>query len=141
MAEPMYIDAEGNEVESPQTQTLGGERLLDDICDAISRYCIMPGEDAYIGTTLWCAFTHLSDAFDNAPRLIISSPEMRSGKTRLLEVISEIVRKPLRTVNASPAAIFRSVDQDPNQTLGVHLSPHAGGPPKTSITLPRACGA
>jgi hypothetical protein len=112
-----YIDSDGNDIDAPETQALAGERLLDDICDAIGRYCLLPGDHEYIAVTLWCAYTHLSDMFDFAPRLIIRSPEMRSGKTRLLEVIGELVRTPLRMVNASPAPIFRSIDQDSNQTL------------------------
>ncbi len=114
---PTYIDPQGNAIDSPETRTLAGERLLDDICDTIARYCILPGDHEYIAVTLWCAYTHLSDVFDFAPRLIIRSPEMRSGKTRLLDVIGEIVRNPLRSVNASPATIFRSLDEDSNQTL------------------------
>lgn len=113
----VYIDPDGNEVDSPETQTLAGERLLDDICDAIAKYCVLPGEHEYFAVALYCAYTHLSDVFDFAPRLIIRSPQMRSGKTRLLEVIGEIARNPLHSVNATPATIFRSLDTDPNQTL------------------------
>jgi hypothetical protein len=112
-----YIDPEGNEIDSPETQTLAGERLLDDICDTIARYCTLPGGHEYVAVTLWCAYTHLSDVFDFAPRLIVRSPHKRSGKTRLLEVVGEIVRGPLRSINASPATIFRSLDEDSRQTL------------------------
>ena len=72
-----YIDSEGNEIDSPETQALAGERLLDDVCDAIGRYCILPGDHEYIAVTLWCAYTHLSDVFDFAPRLIIRSAGAR----------------------------------------------------------------
>jgi hypothetical protein len=112
-----YIDPDGNEIDTPETQALGGERLLDDICDAISRYCILPGDHEYLAVTLWVAYTHLSDAFDFSPRLIIRSPEMRSGKTRLLEVISEIIRKPLKMVSSTPAIIFRTIHEDSERTL------------------------
>lgn len=112
-----YIDPNCSDVDAPETEELTGDRLLDEICDAIGRYCILPGDHEYIAVTLWCAYTHLSDMFDFAPRLIVCSPEMRSGKTRLLEVIGELVRKPLWMVNTSPAPIFRSIDEDSNQTL------------------------
>lgn len=94
-----------------------GERLLDDICDAIARYCILPGDHEYIAVTLWCAYTHLADVFDYAPRVVVRSPVKRSGKTRLLEVISDLVRKPLSLVNTTPSVIFHSIDEDSNQTL------------------------
>ena len=60
--------------------------------------------------TLWAAHTHAFDAFNCTPYLAISSPEKRSGKTRLLEVLELLVREPLPTANISDAALFRVID-------------------------------
>ncbi|RBM05177.1 hypothetical protein DEH69_28345, partial [Streptomyces sp. PT12] len=53
-------------------------------------------------------------AWQHAPRLAVVGPAKRCGKSRLLDVVTETVHSPLITVNASPAAIFRSItDDDP----------------------------
>jgi hypothetical protein len=94
-----------------------GDELLNDICDAIEKYCVLPGSHEYIAVTLWCAYTHFADAFDYAPRLIARSPHKRSGKTRLLEVIAELVRGPLRSINTTTPYIFRALNENPRRTL------------------------
>ena len=87
-----------------------GDELLNDICDAIEKYCVLPGSHEYIAVTLWCAYTHFADAFDYAPRLIARSPHKRSGNTRLLEMIAELVRGPLRSINTTTPYIFRALN-------------------------------
>ncbi len=49
----------------------------------------------------------------NAPRLVIRGPERRCGKSRLLDVVEALSHDPLLTVNASAAAVYRSVTVDP----------------------------
>ncbi|WP_411130248.1 DUF3631 domain-containing protein [Streptomyces sp. x-19] len=78
----------------------------------------MPSQEALTAVTLWVAATHLQRAWQHAPRLAIVAPEKRCGKSRLLDVITETVHNPLITVNASAAAIFRSIgDEDPPTLL------------------------
>lgn len=84
--------------------------LLDRIESAIRRHCLLPGDHEYTAVTLWVAHTHFIEAFDCAPRLIARSPEKRSGKTRLLEVVAELVHNPLRAINATTAALYRTLD-------------------------------
>jgi hypothetical protein len=99
------------------TSASRGDELLNDIYRSIKRFCVLPGEHEYVAVTLWCAYTHFADEFHYAPRLIARSPHKRSGKTRLLEVVAEMVRGPLRSVNMTTASIFRLLDQDPSRTL------------------------
>jgi len=94
-----------------------GSDLLNDVRDAIRRYCVLPGEHELVAVVLWCALSHLLTKFDYAPRLVIRSAEKRSGKSRLLEVVDALVYSPLRAVNASVAFVFRSLDEDPPPTL------------------------
>ncbi|MFD5397513.1 DUF3631 domain-containing protein [Streptomyces sp. NPDC127097] len=94
-----------------------GEEVLADLRAQIKRYVAMPSEEALTAVTLWVAATHLQRAWQHAPRLAIVAPEKRCGKSRLLDVITETVHNPLITVNASPAAIFRSIDDDDPITL------------------------
>lgn len=94
-----------------------GEQALADLRAQIARYVVMPSEEALTAATLWIAATHLQPAWQHAPRLAIVAPEKRCGKSRLLDVITETVHNPLITVNASPAAIFRSIDDEDPPTL------------------------
>jgi Protein of unknown function (DUF3631) len=61
--------------------------------------------------TLWQAHTHAVDAANVTPYLHVRSAEPESGKTRLLEVVGELVREPIATVNMSDAALFRAIDE------------------------------
>ncbi|MEU9242783.1 DUF3631 domain-containing protein [Streptomyces sp. NPDC048385] len=95
-----------------------GTQVLADLRAQIKRYVVIPSEEALTAVTLWIAATHLQRAWQHAPRLAIVAPEKRCGKSRLLDVVTETVRNPLITVNASPAAIFRSIDDaDPPSLL------------------------
>ena len=55
--------------------------------------------------------TYVFDAADVNPRLQLTSPLMRCGKTRVLETLSLLVSKPLPASNVSPSAIFRVIEQ------------------------------
>lgn len=84
--------------------------LLDDVDAAIRRYCVMPDEHSYTAVSCWVAYTHMSDLFDFAPRLLVRSPEKQSGKSRLLEVIGELVYHPSYWVKPTEATLFRKID-------------------------------
>ncbi|MFF4531402.1 DUF3631 domain-containing protein [Streptomyces sp. NPDC001407] len=95
-----------------------GGRILADLRAQIKRYVVMPSEEALTAVTLWVAATHLQPAWQHAPRLAVVGPAKRCGKSRLLDVVTETVHNHLITVNASPAAIFRSItDEDPPTLL------------------------
>lgn len=94
-----------------------GSAILDRIDGVLHRYCVLPGEDEYKAVTLWVAYTHFIEAFDSAPRLVVRSPHKRSGKTRLLEVVAEMVYHPLRAMNVSTAYLFRSLHEQDRTLL------------------------
>ncbi|WP_280314448.1 DUF3631 domain-containing protein [Nocardia wallacei] len=94
-----------------------GAALLNDVRTAVRKYCVLPSEHAETAAVLWTVTTHLTSCFEYAPRLVARSPEKRSGKSRLLEVLDPLVYSPLRAVNATVAYIFRSLDTDPPPTL------------------------
>ncbi len=83
--------------------------LLDDVRLFLSRFCVFPHEHALIATTLWVAHAHIIEKFHTSPRLMLSSPEAGSGKTRVLEVLNLLVPEPMMSLSASPAAIFRTL--------------------------------
>lgn len=94
-----------------------GVALLDELRAVLMRYVAFPDEHAAVAVTLWIAATHALPAFECAPRLVITSPEKRCGKTRLLDIIGGTCHKPLATVDATIAAIFRSLGGEHPPTL------------------------
>ncbi|HEX2301808.1 MAG TPA: hypothetical protein VHH34_25440, partial [Pseudonocardiaceae bacterium] len=78
---------------------------------------MLPSLEAAHAVVLWCAATHVLPSLPAAPRLVITSPVKRAGKTRLLDVVEGISHEPLPTMNATVAAVFRSLDRDHPPTL------------------------
>jgi hypothetical protein len=91
--------------------------LLDKLRAVVGEYVVMPSDASADAVALWIAATHAIDCWDHATRLVIKSPEKRCGKSRLLDIIEATVFNPLITANASPAAIFRSIDGKRPPTL------------------------
>jgi 5S rRNA maturation endonuclease (ribonuclease M5) len=60
--------------------------LLDAIAAALRRYVVMSEEQAVV-VALWVIHTHAIEAADMTPYLAITSPEKRSGKSLLLEML------------------------------------------------------
>lgn len=89
---------------------LGGSDLLDASKTFISRFCAFPDEHSLVAVTLWAAHTHMASHFYSTPRLALISPEPSSGKTRVLEVLDLLVSHSMFAFNASPAAIFRTLE-------------------------------
>ncbi len=87
------------------------EGPLSDALDAIEnflrRYVAFHSRSESCIVALWVALTHIVGHLDVAPILAILSAEMRSGKTRLLEVLELLVARPIRGVSVSEAALFR----------------------------------
>ncbi|MEV7346990.1 DUF3631 domain-containing protein [Streptomyces sp. NPDC093544] len=93
----------------PPAHPIDGAALLDDVEAFHRRFNVFPTEVAYVAVALWDAHAHLLDCFDSTPRLAFLSPEPGSGKSRALEIVETLVPRPMVAVNASAAALFRSV--------------------------------
>jgi hypothetical protein len=57
-----------------------------------------------------CTRTHAFDAADASPYLAVTSPEKRSGKSRLLEVLEIIVFNSWKVITPTEAVVFRKID-------------------------------
>jgi Protein of unknown function (DUF3631) len=86
--------------------------VLAEIEATLRRYVVLPGDVEATALTLWVAHTHALDGAHATPYLLVMSPEKRSGKTRLLEVIELLVARPWRVTSASEAALFRKIGQE-----------------------------
>lgn len=83
--------------------------LLADVAAFIRRYVVLT--DAQVmAVALWVLHTWAIEAADVTPYLIITSPEKRTGKTRLLEVLDLLVPRAMRVANTSTSALFRTLD-------------------------------
>ena len=82
--------------------------LLDQVCEFARRFIVVPDAEL-TAMALWSAHTHAVEAAHATPYLLIVSPEKRSGKTRVAEVLELLVARPWRVTGASEAAVFRKI--------------------------------
>jgi len=87
-----------------------GSQLLGDVGRFLRRYVVFPDDHAATAVATWILHTHAIDSFDITPRLHVRSPDKRSGKTRLMEVLGFLCRRSELSVNLSPSYLFRSVE-------------------------------
>ena len=97
--------------------TVDGAQVLDEVCNMLRWFVKFPSDEAADAATLFAAATHAAAQMQFAPRLRVKSPQKRCGKSRLLELLAELVRNPLKTVNISAAALVRSIDPDDPPTI------------------------
>lgn len=94
----------------PWPEPVDGQELLAEIVAAIKLYVVIDDHSAII-VALWIIGTHVFDLFTIFPRLAITAPVMRCGKTTALDVIRLLVPRPLPTANISPAGVFRIIEK------------------------------
>lgn len=85
--------------------------LLDELVVTLDRFLFLPSHAAE-ASALWIVHTHAFDAADHTPRLDISSPEKRCGKSTLLKLLNALVAHPVLASNITAAATFRVIEQD-----------------------------
>lgn len=94
----------------PWVCPVNGLHLANEIRSNFQRYTILPaGGD--IALTLWSLGTYCYNGFRIFPKLCLSSPEKRCGKTTTLEVLGSVVHRSLVAANASPSVIFRAISE------------------------------
>jgi hypothetical protein len=94
-----------------------GAALLAEVRAMVCRYLVMPSPEAADAVVLWIAATHAQPVWEHATRLVITGPTKQCGKSRLMDLIKEFGHKTLPSVNASPAALYRSIDSDDPPTI------------------------
>lgn len=103
---------------APNGNVEPGAELLDAVHGFLGRFVAYPSEHAQIAHALWIAHAHLMDAWESTPRIAFLSPEPGSGKTRALELTETLVPRPVESVNATSAYLFRKIsDEDGPPTL------------------------
>ncbi|GAB3910990.1 hypothetical protein GCM10029964_115860 [Kibdelosporangium lantanae] len=101
----------------PTPPPLPGHEVLDQVRDFVARFSAFPSEHCAPMLALWYAHTWVADAFYTTPRLILSSPEPGSGKTRVLEIAQHLTSQPEMTAGGSAASLVRMVAAGPITVL------------------------
>lgn len=91
--------------------------LLEAVEGFLRRYVVFQYPEQAKVCALWAIHTWAFNAFDYTPYLSVFAVEKRSGKSRLLEVLSLLVCNARLTSGSSSAALIRSVDEDNPTTI------------------------
>jgi len=86
-----------------------GALWLEQIHQLLIRHAVLP-EGAASALSLWVLGSYAYDAFRIWPKLCITSPEKRCGKTTLMEVLGGLCQRALVASGISPAAVFRVIE-------------------------------
>lgn len=84
-------------------------QLLEEISSTIVRFVILDKVQADTAA-LWVVQTYLVELFDTSPLAIINAPERACAKTLFQNVLARMAFRPLSSSNATPSALFRSVE-------------------------------
>lgn len=101
-----------SEDRSDELQAIHGENgaaILDDVTAFLRHYSVYPDEHCAPAYALWIAHTYAATSFYVTPRIIFSSPEPGSGKTRDLELGALLAHSAKMIFSASPAALYRRI--------------------------------
>jgi hypothetical protein len=86
--------------------------ILDALCVYLRRFVTFQSQEQAEICALWALHTWLIEAFDYTAYFHVFSAEKRSGKTKLLDCLELVTRKPWRAVSPSVAVLFRRVERD-----------------------------
>jgi hypothetical protein len=83
----------------------------------IRRYVAFPSEREPVAVALWIAHAWLIERFEVSPILAVTSAEMRSGKTLLLDLLNLLVPRPWKVISPTEAVTFRVLSERPHRTF------------------------
>ena len=90
-------------------EPVAGDELLDDLVAFIRRYCVLPNCAAE-ALALWALLTFAFRLFDVSPRVALTSPVKRCGKTTVLACLEALVNEPLPGACVTGPAVFHAVE-------------------------------
>jgi hypothetical protein len=86
--------------------------ILHSIRIQLKRYVVFPlPKEQSLVIAVWAAHTWFFVAADYTPYLSVRSPSIRSGKTRLFEILKILCRSAIMTEGATAAALVRMIDE------------------------------
>jgi hypothetical protein len=109
------ISEEKNPDEVPQellSKAWSTHDLITKIVNTIRRFVFIRDDRLYLLIAIWTIATYIYECFDYMPLLWVNSPTKRSGKTRLLEVLAQLVsRSSGLLINPSESILFHNTDK------------------------------
>jgi hypothetical protein len=87
-----------------------GCALIAEVESYIRSYVTLSETSYTLVIALWVVATFIWTAFDAFPYLVVTSATKRSGKTRLLELISFVASNSRLFTDISPAALYHTID-------------------------------
>ena len=93
----------------PWPERVDGAELLTHLAEVFERFLVLT-DGAAEALALWAMHTHAHDAARVSPILAVTSPQKRCGKTKTLDVLAPLVRRPLPASNITAAALFRATE-------------------------------
>lgn len=87
--------------------------LFHELCDQIGRFIVFPEEDAagaLATAALWIMLTYCYPAWSAVPYLHVAGT-LASGKSRLLDVLSRLVRRPIMASSMTAGVLFRTLHE------------------------------
>ncbi|MGA2319740.1 MAG: DUF3631 domain-containing protein [Solirubrobacteraceae bacterium] len=105
---PVALDNTGTPPAAPDNT---GD-LLAEVQAFTARFVVLPSDYAGTALALFVLHTWAIHGAHSTPYIAVISPEPRSGKSRVLEVLEMVVRAPWKTLSTSESALFRRIERD-----------------------------
>jgi putative DNA primase/helicase len=94
----------------PWPEPVDGAALLIELRALVSKH-VVTDEHSKVAVPIWNVLSFLIEAVDIMPILVIYSPEIRCGKSRLLALLLKLVRRPMPGVALTPATLYRAIEK------------------------------
>ncbi len=95
---------------NPWEQSVTGADLLTEIANTLAKYVYLP-KGAPTALAAWVVGTYCMESWSIWPKVLITSPEKRCGKSTLVDVLEAVTFRALVASNISSSAIFRCIDE------------------------------
>jgi putative DNA primase/helicase len=93
----------------PWGEPVDGATLLNEAVRVVQTFVCLSVEGA-TAAALWIVHTYAIDAAETTPRLAITSPTRRCGKTTMCALLNALVHRPLATSNMTASVLFRLIE-------------------------------
>ena len=90
---------------------------LTAVVNFLTTYVAFPSEHEPIAIALWTVHTRMVETFETSPILAVTSAEMRSGKTLVLDCLELLVPHPFRVITPSEAVVYTVLAQRPRRVM------------------------
>ena len=88
-----------------------GQAMLEEACQFINRFSVLPSRAAAYALALWAAHNWIYEAFTDTARLHISALTYGAGKTRVMELTNLLCPNPQMMAKITGPAIYHIIDE------------------------------